>query len=358
MKPMVKQAYDTNITKRDLKMAKTGPKAYWTAERIVAALKARGEEHGRPLTANEWTRAGYQPAIATIRRVYGGWTAAIAAAGWPIPPMARRKTSTETRQEWIARLRAVGQRVSVQEWNALWAPPTAHAAIVLFGSWNAAWDAAGVPIQSRSEPFRVALHRATRMGIRLSETMWDRLGMTPPARDIIRRFGTWQAFWDAAGVTKDRPGPVRHHVVTMPPPTWLRKAQDHIPDIVAWLVEGDTPDHIAQTIGWPLEYITEIQRRAALVPRDVHRKPIPRAVLEAAVAQRIPWKIVAYEYGVHETTVIRQARKWLADQAHRSAGRPRQSPDASEGVQESLVMVQTGYDAVDTESETVSLSNN
>jgi len=333
-------------------MAKTGPKAYWTEERIVAVLKAREQEHGHPLTAHEWTVAGYQPTIGTIRRVCGGWSAAAAAAGWPIPPMARRMPSTTTRQEWVARLRAVGHRVSVQEWNLQYAPPTAHAAISLFGSWTAAWEAAGVPANATAQPFLVAVNRARRMSIQLSETMWDRLGMRPASRDIIRRYGTWRAFWEAAGVTTRRPGPVRHHVVTMPPPDWLCQAQDLVPEIVARLAAGDTPDHIAQDIGWPCERIVDIQRRAALTPREERKKPIPRAVLEAAVERQIPWKTIAHEYGVHETTVIRQARKWLAEQAYRKAGRPRRSagdPSAqsiSPGQEPDYDTLNAGHDAI------------
>jgi hypothetical protein len=62
-----------------------GPRAgfRWTHELIVYALELHHRKHLRAPTKREWQRAGEDhPSLMTVRRVFGSWNAAVAAAGF------------------------------------------------------------------------------------------------------------------------------------------------------------------------------------------------------------------------------------------------------------------------------------
>jgi hypothetical protein len=56
----------------------------WTRDRIVTAIVAWAEEHGRPPTYNQWRRGdpkGQRPTAATVQAALGSWSAGLEAAG-------------------------------------------------------------------------------------------------------------------------------------------------------------------------------------------------------------------------------------------------------------------------------------
>jgi len=55
----------------------------WNPSAILRALQADARRRGRPPTTNEWTRTGgpRRPTFATVQRVFGSWSAGLAAAG-------------------------------------------------------------------------------------------------------------------------------------------------------------------------------------------------------------------------------------------------------------------------------------
>jgi hypothetical protein len=65
--------------------------AYWNRERIVAALRAWAQRHGRAPTMQEWQKMppssppGYEhrprPVAETVKAAFGSWSAGLAAAG-------------------------------------------------------------------------------------------------------------------------------------------------------------------------------------------------------------------------------------------------------------------------------------
>lgn len=63
------------------------PKRMWPNERILEAIVAFNEEHGRPPYAREWRdRSDEHPTDATVRKFFGTWNDAVAAAGLaPLP---------------------------------------------------------------------------------------------------------------------------------------------------------------------------------------------------------------------------------------------------------------------------------
>lgn len=64
-----------------VRMPTRRPGVRWNAETISAALVQWHNEHGRLPNAKDWVRAGEShPSSQTVRRVFGGWDDALAAA--------------------------------------------------------------------------------------------------------------------------------------------------------------------------------------------------------------------------------------------------------------------------------------
>lgn len=60
--------------------------ARWTREAIIAVIREYADTHGTTPTAPEWRGAGrprQYPSTSCIVKVFGGWNAAITAAGFP-----------------------------------------------------------------------------------------------------------------------------------------------------------------------------------------------------------------------------------------------------------------------------------
>jgi hypothetical protein len=64
---------------------RTGPRAgfRWTPETIVYAITLWNRKHSRAPLTSEWAKAGENhPSRQTVARVFGSWNAAIEAAGF------------------------------------------------------------------------------------------------------------------------------------------------------------------------------------------------------------------------------------------------------------------------------------
>lgn len=76
------------------------PATVFTRDRIVEILQAEAERLGRPPGANEWRDAGEgRPTERLVRKVFGSWNAAIEAAG--LQPRRRGATIAREPQHWI-----------------------------------------------------------------------------------------------------------------------------------------------------------------------------------------------------------------------------------------------------------------
>lgn len=65
---------------------RSGTPSAWTAEQIVAVIRAHAAEHGTPPTNNAWLKATAEhPSGSTVYRIFGSWASAIEAAGFPRP---------------------------------------------------------------------------------------------------------------------------------------------------------------------------------------------------------------------------------------------------------------------------------
>ena len=115
----------------------------WTEERIVETLRRVAGMYGGPITIAAWHRHEILPSPPTIVQRFGSWPAAWRAAGFPY------HTWTRPRDEILAVMRAVarehgGLPLTKAEWQASRLRPCAATIVRAFGSWSAAWSAAGV----------------------------------------------------------------------------------------------------------------------------------------------------------------------------------------------------------------------
>jgi hypothetical protein len=63
----------------------------WSRETTLAALHAWAESRGRPPSLEQWRRASpAHPSAATVRRLFGTWNAAVEAAGFEARRPGRR----------------------------------------------------------------------------------------------------------------------------------------------------------------------------------------------------------------------------------------------------------------------------
>jgi hypothetical protein len=123
-------------------------KPHWTAGRVLEAFREFHAEHGRAPFRREWDKATIStPAAETVREMFGTWTAAVRAAGLE-PPLASNTLRSWTRDEVIAAIfnwrYDTGDLPRSHEWavQTCWRPSEKQVRR-LFGSWNAAIEAAG-----------------------------------------------------------------------------------------------------------------------------------------------------------------------------------------------------------------------
>lgn len=124
------------------------PRGGWTSERILVALREDAVRQGRSPKAREWMRSRPgRPTLTTVVERFGTWNAAILAAGL-VPRPSSRPHSHLTDDQIIARLQAEAQRLgrapTQDEWGKRPDAPSDVAMRKRFGSWAAALEAAGL----------------------------------------------------------------------------------------------------------------------------------------------------------------------------------------------------------------------
>jgi hypothetical protein len=197
---------------------------------IVAALRRRSKAGG-PLSWKEILPQEHGPAfLERAKKVFGSWSAALAAAG--LDPTGRAvskwggadKTDILTEIEHRRRARRSVRYSGI--WKERGGQPLARRASALFGSWNAALRAAGIePKRGRSQWAGASkaaivseLRRRKRAGqsVRLMHVTKERRGRALQNRVTVL-FGTWNAALRAAGIE-----PVKENSA------WKRAALDGI----------------------------------------------------------------------------------------------------------------------------------
>ena len=183
----------------------------WTSENILSALQQAHRQSGY-LARTRWSREHRTPTAGTIVRIFGTWRAAWLAAGVED----RRGTSAA---DVLAVLREVGEYVPQQEWCRRGQAPCASTIRRVFGSYPAAWRAAGIePVrraklrsrtpQEQHEWHERILAAMQAAGRYYTVAEWTRAGMRPSVGTVYHYFDSWAAAWRAAGITpKDAPRP-------------------------------------------------------------------------------------------------------------------------------------------------------
>jgi hypothetical protein len=235
---------DTNETRPGRSPSATPPAARrWTRETILERFRAWARTHdGHAPLATDWGyrghadwRAGQWPSTSAVKRMFGTWTDAVAAAGvQPHPHHRRSWTRDEVVQrveDWAATHQGEGPilsdwkagRVNADVSSGTW--PAAETALQLFDSWEQLLAAAGVTPREQHQPGgrygwpqdllieRLRTWSDTHGGHGPLSTDWSRQGHPdyasgdwPSAGTVRRAFGSWERALRVAGVT---PGP-RH----------------------------------------------------------------------------------------------------------------------------------------------------
>jgi len=176
----------------------------WDRDRIVAAIRAFADEHGRPPTSKDWKRVGEDhPAWGSVVRHFGSFGAALSAAGF-----APRRFSWDREQivaALNAHLREHGVLPTAGEWaerDPTGARPALHNVHHQFGSWDKALEAAGHPVE------RWDRHTLTEA----LQALGEELGRRPIRHDlrpkrpgrpgydtVLSQFGSLTAALEAAG---------------------------------------------------------------------------------------------------------------------------------------------------------------
>jgi hypothetical protein len=141
-------ALGTRFGSWDAALRAPGYGARWrghTPDELIAALTREADMLGRPPTQHEWaTGSPDRPNATSVARAFGSWAAGLRAAGLEPPPTRSWSDGelVEALKAWTARH---GRPPLSSDWQHA-APdhPTAAVARRRFGSWRAALNAAGV----------------------------------------------------------------------------------------------------------------------------------------------------------------------------------------------------------------------
>lgn len=142
----------------------------WTRDTVLAALRRREHELGRPPTASEMNAPGPgYPTLTIVLRKLGSWSEACGALGWSIQPSGSRGD-----QPVLAAIRVAGWELpgslTEEAFETLARQrglPTARTAINRFGSWSNAKRAASAAARGKvhvwsEDEIIAALHAANR----------------------------------------------------------------------------------------------------------------------------------------------------------------------------------------------------
>ncbi len=174
----------------------------WTSRRVLFALQCAYRQKGY-YTGAQWRRAKKKPAVPTIRKMFGSWSQAWQAAGCAAP--SRIHVSTV-----IADLQRIGHYLSQDQWQQEGRRPNVKTIGKLFGSYRAAWQAAGIPPMTRTQQAHGAIQEEIRATLRNTGRYytikeWAQAGRQPGVAQICYYFGSWRAAWKAAGIPKRPP---------------------------------------------------------------------------------------------------------------------------------------------------------
>lgn len=172
--------------------------------RALVSLRQAGQSKGRWLRQWEWIQEDRSPSVDVIRRLFGSWAGAWAAAGYSVTARWARERPVHrwTREEALQRIQQAAARSGGTLSSTVWARQhmlPVHGTIRhLFGSWSEAVRQAGVAPEETvdAQPAKITTALAV---------LWVHLGRAParpdweawpdkpgPSSRVIRLFGSWR----------------------------------------------------------------------------------------------------------------------------------------------------------------------
>lgn len=190
-------------------MDRPRPRA-WSDQEISEALVSWTAAHGFVPSSTEWDASPDRDVIASR---FGGWNAALAAAGLE-PRFVRRAWTDEELLEGLRRFARDHGRPprAMDRVGSLGRYPSPALVVTRFGSWSQALLAAdlepGNPPPTTDERIVEALRAYRgRHGGSPSPSAWKAVGGLPAAETIIRHCGSWRAALTLAGLPPPAPPP-------------------------------------------------------------------------------------------------------------------------------------------------------
>jgi hypothetical protein len=128
----------------------------WDRQPVIAALRHGAELEGRPPSTEAWLGGRYArgrwareyprwPSTGVVNGLFGSWNAAMAAAGLPVTPFGY--TDEQVIDALRADARRLGRTPTIKDWSVRdVSVPGSGAVIRHFGSWNAGLRAAELPL--------------------------------------------------------------------------------------------------------------------------------------------------------------------------------------------------------------------
>jgi hypothetical protein len=174
----------------------------WSQLAVIQRIRERME---RGLPVNQGAICKDEPVLTSAgERYFACWDDALTAAGLD-PTQVRRRGLEWTRESLVTAIRGLRDQGAPLNHGAVVRGPLSHAALHLFGSWDAALRAAGLnpdQIREKRRPYTredvVTELRRRRM---LAEAKGDLVTLPGPIRQAARRgFGSLEAAAQAAGV--------------------------------------------------------------------------------------------------------------------------------------------------------------
>lgn len=163
----------------------------WSKQRVVQRIQAR--YHSGEVLSRTWRQD--KPLFRAAVRYFGNWETAMREAG--LKPVARERW---TKRRVVERLQAYDERVGITNLSAT-CPRLADAAARLFGGLDAAFEAACVEPSPRRWTDERVIAAIQNRYVAGHQRHVDGLGDLRLANAARRRFGSWQAAVEAAGLT-------------------------------------------------------------------------------------------------------------------------------------------------------------
>jgi len=220
------------------------PRPRWTLERALAALQELADELERVPRSSDLLRYPGMPSLGSLRKLFGSWAAAVGELG--AAPYRLLQSDRELIGELQAAQRELGRPPRPRDFQL--ERPRAKTLRRRFGSWEAALEAAGITavpqLRWTDERILDALRASVQAYGRPPRAgEWrqgDPTGDRPSSQVVLRRFGSWTIALHAAGLSS-QPRPWTPKLIIEALREWTG-VHGHPPTVGEWNTapSGDT----------------------------------------------------------------------------------------------------------------------